>query len=90
MNLGGKTFDQLFFIVDSNQHEVLLGLPTITMAGMHLTTADRTELLPDLRESLTQNLGGTGPVPRTPAVTVAKLLNDAVTAYRTHQSDDGT
>ncbi len=25
----GKTFDQLFFIVDSDQHDVLLGLPAI-------------------------------------------------------------
>ncbi len=29
-------------------------------------------------------------MPRTPAVTIAKLLNDATTAYRTCQSNDET
>ncbi len=57
---------------------------------MHLMTADGTELLPDPGESLTLNLGGTGPMPRTSAVTVVKLFNDATTAYRTHQLDDET
>ncbi len=76
--------------MDSDQHEVLFRLLAITTAGMRLTTADGTELLPDPRESLTLNLRGTGPVPGMPAVTVTKLLNDAVIAYRTHQSNDGT
>ncbi len=63
-----------FFIVDSDQHDVLLGLPTITAAGMHLVTAGGENLMLDPR---TLDLGGTGPVPQD--ITVAKLLNDAVT-----------
>ncbi len=57
---------------------------------MCLTTANGKELLPDPRESLTLNLRGAGPVPRTLAVTVAKLLNNAATAYRARQSHDET
>ncbi len=29
-------------------------------------------------------------MPRMPAITIVKLLNDTTTAYRTHQSNDGT
>ncbi len=88
MTIGGRTFDQLFFIVDNDQHEVLFSLPTITAAGMHLTTADGVELLPDLRDSLTLDLGGTGPLPQIKPLplTMAKLLNDAATAYRNRQT----
>ncbi len=85
VNLKGKEFDQLFFIVDTEQHEVLFGLPAITAAGMHLTTADGEELLPDPSESLTLDLGGTGPMPKP---TLAKVLNDVAIAYRNHTSGD--
>ncbi len=83
---GGKTFDQLFFIVDSDQHDVLLGLPAITAAGMHLVTAEGENLMLDAKTALTLDLGGTGPVPQ--RITVAKLLNDALTVYRNHMSND--
>ncbi len=53
VNLRGKMFDQLFFIVDSEQHEVLLGLSAITVAGMHLITADGTESIAARLERVT-------------------------------------
>ncbi len=36
----GTTFDQLFFIVDSDQQHMLLGLPALTAAKLHLLTVD--------------------------------------------------
>ncbi len=54
--VGGKTFDQLFFVVDSDQHDVLQGLPAITAAGMRLVTAGGENLLPDPSTTLTLDL----------------------------------
>ncbi len=80
-----KTFDQLFIIVNSEQHDVLLGLPTITAVGMHLVTAEGENLMLDAKTALTLDLGGTGPVPQ--RVMVIMLLNDATTVDRNHLSN---
>ncbi len=69
---------------------MLLGLPAISVAGMHLMMADGEDLLPDPTDSLTLNLGGVCPKPRAPAMTMAKLLNDATIAYTNHQANDET
>ncbi len=42
----GTTFDQLFFIVDSDQQHMLLGLPALTAVKLRLLTVDGQDLMP--------------------------------------------
>ncbi len=44
----GATFDQLFFIVDSDNQHLLLGLPALIQAQLQLLTPDGTDLMPNL------------------------------------------
>ncbi len=43
----GSMFDQLFFIVDSDQQHVLLGLPALIQVELWLLTQDGTDLMPN-------------------------------------------
>ncbi len=44
----GATFDQLFFIVDSDNQHLLLGLPALIQVELRLLTQDGTDLMPNL------------------------------------------
>ncbi len=44
----GPTFDQLFFIVDSDQQHMLLGLPVLIQVELRLLTLDGLDLMPSL------------------------------------------
>ncbi len=44
----GTTFDQLFFIVDSDQQHMLLGLPALIQAQLCLLMLDGMDLMPSL------------------------------------------
>ncbi len=51
------TFDQLFFIVDSNQQNMLLGLPAITTAKLRLLTVEGEDFMPNMSKVLSLDIG---------------------------------
>ncbi len=48
----GTTFDQLFFVVDSDQQNMLLGLPALMAANLHLLTVEGEDLMPSASKRL--------------------------------------
>ncbi len=45
-------FDQVFFIVDKEAHSVLLGLPALMAAHIHLLTIEGRDVMPDMNKVL--------------------------------------
>ncbi len=46
VNAFGRTFDQLFFIVDNDRQHLLLGLPALVQSKLRLLTPDGVDLMP--------------------------------------------
>ncbi len=75
-------FDQLFFIVDSNQQNMLLGLPALTAANLHLLTVDSEHLMLSASKVFGLDVGS-DKVAMPNKMTIARLLNQIVIEYRT-------
>ncbi len=75
------TFDQLFFIVDSDQQNMLLGLPAITAAKLGLLTMEGEDLMLNMSKVLSLDIGFDKAV-LPEKTTIAKLLNQTVIEYR--------
>ncbi len=73
-------FDQLFFVVDSNQQDMLLGLPALMAANPHLLTVDAEDLMLNASKVFGLDVGS-DKIATPETMTTAKLLNQAAIEY---------
>ncbi len=78
----GTTFNQLFFIVDSEQQNMLLGLPAPTAANLHLLTVDGDDLMPNASKLFGLDVGS-DKIATPEKMMIARLLNLTVIDNRT-------